>query len=57
MNEANLISGQLFQLWHKYLDLFKISPRFCSAVKQYEYMTKMKERITQYINKNNLKDK
>ena len=54
MNEANLISGQLFQLWHKYLDLYKISPRFCSAVLNHDHLLRYRDRWNLYINKKQL---
>lgn len=31
LNETNLISGELLKLWHHYLDLIRISPRFATA--------------------------
>lgn len=31
LNETNLISGELLKLWHHYIDLIKINPRFASA--------------------------
>jgi len=51
MNEINFISLQLFQLWHKYIDLLKISPRFIGAVLGFEYNQKMKQRWNQFIQK------
>ncbi|EAR94467.2 serine esterase, putative (macronuclear) [Tetrahymena thermophila SB210] len=49
LNEANLISGQLFQLWHKYLDLYKISPLYCLALLKFEYQQKIKDRLQIFI--------
>lgn len=43
--EVNFISGQIFQLWHKFLELLKISPRFVSAIMQYEYNSAITERL------------
>lgn len=44
LKEVNFISGQIFQLWHKFLELLKISPRFVSAIMQYEYNTAINDR-------------
>ena len=43
VNEVNLVSAQYIKLWHAYLDLFKISPRFCFAALEEEYLAKQRE--------------
>ncbi|KAM3137033.1 hypothetical protein pb186bvf_010946 [Paramecium bursaria] len=44
LNETNLISCQLFQMWIKVLDLYRISPRFCVALLQFDSVKLMKSR-------------
>lgn len=31
LNESNLVSGELIKLWHHFVDLLKMSPRFSTA--------------------------
>ncbi|CAD8093265.1 unnamed protein product [Paramecium sonneborni] len=48
LNETNLISCQLFQMWIKVLDLYRISPRFCVALLQFDYQKIIKNRWQQF---------
>jgi len=41
LNESNLISGQLLQVWLKYIDLFRVSSKFCTSLLQDEYLHKV----------------
>eukprot|EP01016_Furgasonia_blochmanni_P032969 TRINITY_DN3411_c0_g2_i1.p1 TRINITY_DN3411_c0_g2~~TRINITY_DN3411_c0_g2_i1.p1 ORF type:complete len:778 (-),score=192.07 TRINITY_DN3411_c0_g2_i1:19-2352(-) len=44
LNEVNFISGQLYQLWHKFVELLKVSPRFICAYLAHEYHKRAKLR-------------
>lgn len=43
LEETNFISSQYIKLWHCYIDLFKISPRFSIAYLESEYHAKKRE--------------
>ena len=42
LDEVNHISSQLIKLWHCYIDLFRVSPRFALSCLENEYILKKK---------------
>ena len=53
LDETNIISSQLVKLWHCYLDLFRIAPRFSVSCLEVDYQAKMKDFWSKlvYVNK------
>lgn len=43
LNETNLISAEMIKLWHHYIDLLKISPRFTVAYYESIYLEQMRD--------------
>ena len=51
LNESNLISGEMIKLWHHYIDLLKISPRFTTAYYEINTLQKMQIFWNNYFSK------
>ena len=54
LNETNIISSQLVKLWHCYIDIFRINPRFAICCLQSDYQLKKKEFWTKLIHVNKI---
>jgi hypothetical protein len=50
--EINLVAGQLFQLWHKVIEVVTINPKFVCELLHFEYEEKMRERWGENIFRN-----
>lgn len=44
MIEVGYISGEILYLWHKYLDLVRISPKFVCTFFEFDYLDKIKKK-------------
>lgn len=42
MIEVGYVSGEILYLWHKYLDLIRISPKFVCTFFEFDYLDKIK---------------
>ena len=44
MIEVGYVSGEILYLWHKYLDLIRISPKFVCTFFEFDYLDKIKKK-------------
>ena len=51
INESNLISAEMIKLWHHFIDLLKISPRFVTAYYETITLAQMEQFWTNYCKK------
>lgn len=54
-SESGYVVGELLFLWHKFLDLAKISPRFFLYFYEFDYQDKIKRRWQSYIKTTSIK--
>lgn len=50
MIEAGFVSGEILYLWHKFVDLIRISPKFVCSFYEFDYLDKVKMKYVAYPN-------
>jgi hypothetical protein len=51
LDEINFVSSQVYQLWHKYIELIKYFPLEVDYILNNEFFTKYKENLLLYLKK------
>lgn len=49
IQESNFIGLQIYQLYHQYLDVIRISPRYVSGLMEHQYHERVKDYWQQFI--------